>query len=28
YLIPFIPHVILNVDMAKKEIEVDWDKDF
>ena len=28
YLIPFIPHVILNVDMEKKEIEVDWDKDF
>jgi 16S rRNA processing protein RimM len=28
YLIPFIPHVIRNVDMAKKEIEVDWDKDF
>ena len=28
YLIPFIPHVIINVDMAKKEIEVDWDKDF
>jgi len=27
-LIPFIPHVILNVDMGKKEIEVDWDKDF
>ena len=28
HLIPFIPHVILNVDMGKKEIEVDWDKDF
>jgi 16S rRNA processing protein RimM len=28
YLIPFISHVIMNVDMAKKEIEVDWDKDF
>jgi 16S rRNA processing protein RimM len=28
YLIPFIPHVIVNVDMVKKEIEVDWDKDF
>lgn len=28
YLIPFIPYVILNVDMEKKEIEVDWDKDF
>ena len=28
YLIPFIPHVIINVDMVKKEIEVDWDKDF
>ncbi len=28
YLIPFIPHVILIVDMDKKEIAVDWDKDF
>jgi len=28
HLIPFIQHVILNVDMGKKEIEVDWDKDF
>ncbi|MSQ81232.1 MAG: ribosome maturation factor RimM [Candidatus Methylopumilus sp.] len=28
YLVPFISHVILHVDMEKKEISVDWDKDF